>query len=118
MRQRTEAAEALQGSLLPRVLKPIPGVEMAAAHMPPTLGREVGGDFYDIYPTPDGWGIAIGDVVGKGQDAAAVTAAARHAIRVLGALERRSRPRCCAGSTRSCWPRRSAGGSSPPTRPT
>ncbi len=84
MRQRTEAAEALQGSLLPRVLRPIPGVEMAAAHMAPTLGREVGGDFYDIYSTPDGWGIAIGDVVGKGQDAASVTAAARHAIRVLG----------------------------------
>jgi serine phosphatase RsbU (regulator of sigma subunit)/PAS domain-containing protein len=83
MRQRTEAAEALQGSLLPRVLRPIPGVELAAAHMPPTLGREVGGDFYDVYPTPDGWGIAIGDVVGKDQDAAAVTAAARHAIRVL-----------------------------------
>jgi len=57
---------------------------MAAAHIPPTLGREVGGDFYDIYPTPDGWGIAIGDVVGKGQDSASVTAAARHAIRVLG----------------------------------
>jgi serine phosphatase RsbU (regulator of sigma subunit) len=84
MRQRTEAAEALQGSLLPRELKSIPGVEVAAAHMAPTLGREVGGDFYDIYSTPDGWGIAIGDVVGKGQDAAAVTAAARHAIRVLG----------------------------------
>jgi PAS domain S-box-containing protein len=84
MRQRTEVAEALQGSLLPREPKPIPGVEVAAAHLPPTLGREVGGDFYDIYPTPEGWGIAIGDVVGKGQDAAAVTAAARHAIRVLG----------------------------------
>ncbi len=83
MRQRTEAAEALQGSLLPRQPKPIPGVEIAAAHLPPTAGREVGGDFYDIYPTPDGWGIAIGDVCGKGQDAAAVTAAARHAIRVL-----------------------------------
>jgi serine phosphatase RsbU (regulator of sigma subunit)/PAS domain-containing protein len=84
MRQRTEAAEALQGSLLPRELKPVPGVDIAAAHVPPTQGREVGGDFYDVYPTPEGWGIAIGDVVGKGQDAAAVTAAARHAIRVLG----------------------------------
>ncbi len=83
MRQRTDAAEALQGSLLPREPKPIPGVELAAAHIPPTRGKEVGGDFYDIYPTPDGWGIAIGDVCGKGQDAAAVTAAARHAIRVL-----------------------------------
>ncbi len=82
MRQRTDAAEALQGSLLPRELKPVPGVEIAAAHLPATQGRAVGGDFYDIYPTPDGWGIAIGDVTGKGQDAA-VTAAARHAIRVL-----------------------------------
>ena len=87
MRHRTETAEALQGSLLPREPKPIPGVEIAAAHIPPTHGREVGGDFYDIYPTPEGWGIAIGDVVGKGQDAAAVTAAARHAIRVLAHWE-------------------------------
>jgi PAS domain S-box-containing protein len=83
MRQRHETAQALQGSLLPREIKPVPGVDIAAAHLPPTLGREVGGDFYDVYPTPDGWGIAIGDVVGKDQDAAAVTAAARHAIRVL-----------------------------------
>jgi serine phosphatase RsbU (regulator of sigma subunit) len=83
VRQRTDAAEALRGSLLPREPKPVPGVEIAAAHMPATQGRAVGGDFYDIYPTPDGWGIAIGDVTGRGQDAAAVTAAARHAIRVL-----------------------------------
>ena len=83
MRQRADAAEALQGSLLPRELKRVPGVEIAAAHIPATQGRAVGGDFYDIYQTPEGWGIAIGDVTGKGQDAAAVTAAARHAIRVL-----------------------------------
>ena len=83
MRFRADAAEALQGSLLPRELRPVPGVKIAAAHVPATQGRAVGGDFYDIYQTPDGWGIAIGDVTGKGQDAAAVTAAARHAIRVL-----------------------------------
>jgi serine phosphatase RsbU (regulator of sigma subunit) len=83
LRQRTEAADALRASLLPPVLKPIPGVEMASAHLAPTRGREVGGDFYDAYPTPGGWGIAIGDVCGKGEDAAAATAAARHAIRVL-----------------------------------
>lgn len=83
MRQRADVAEALQVSLLPRELKPVPGVEIAAAHIPATRGRAVGGDFYDIYPTPEGWGIAIGDVTGRGQDDAAVTAAARHAIRVL-----------------------------------
>lgn len=83
IQRRSEAAEALQGSLLPRELKAVPGVQIAASHLPPTMGPEVGGDFYDVYPTPAGWGIAIGDVCGKGQDAAAVTAAARHAIRVL-----------------------------------
>jgi serine phosphatase RsbU (regulator of sigma subunit) len=83
LRRRTEAAEALRASLLPPVLKPVPGVDMASAHMAPTRGREVGGDFYDAYPTPGGWGVAIGDVCGKGEDAAAATAAARHAIRVL-----------------------------------
>jgi serine phosphatase RsbU (regulator of sigma subunit)/PAS domain-containing protein len=83
LRRRTEAAEALRASLLPPVLKPVPGVEIASAHMAPTRGREVGGDFYDAYPTPGGWGVAIGDVCGQGEDAAAATAAARHAIRVL-----------------------------------
>jgi PAS domain S-box-containing protein len=83
LRQRTETADALRASLLPPVLKPVPGVEIASAHLAPTRGREVGGDFYDVYPTPGGWGIAIGDVCGKGEDAAAATAAARHAIRVL-----------------------------------
>jgi serine phosphatase RsbU (regulator of sigma subunit)/PAS domain-containing protein len=83
LRQRTEAADALRASLLPPSLRPVPGVELASAHLAPTRGREVGGDFYDAYPTPGGWGLAIGDVCGKGEDAAAATAAARHAIRVL-----------------------------------
>ena len=83
LRQRTETADALRASLLPPVLKPVPGVEIASAHLAPTRGREVGGDFYDVYPTPGGWGVAIGDVCGKGEDAAAATATARHAIRVL-----------------------------------
>jgi serine phosphatase RsbU (regulator of sigma subunit)/PAS domain-containing protein len=83
LRQRTETADALRASLLPPVLKTVPGVEIASAHLAPTRGREVGGDFYDVYPTPGGWGVAIGDVCGKGEDGAAATAAARHAIRVL-----------------------------------
>ncbi len=81
--RQTEAAEALRSSLLPPVLKSVPGVDIVAAHMAPTRGREVGGDFYDVYPTPEGWGVAIGEVCGKGEDAAAATATARHAIRVL-----------------------------------
>ncbi len=83
LHQRTETADALRASLLPPVLKSVPGVEIASAHLVPTRGREVGGDFYDVYPTPGGWGVAIGDVCGKGEDGAAATATARHAIRVL-----------------------------------
>ncbi len=83
LRSRTETAEALQASLIPPVLRAVPGVEIASAHMDPTRGRAVGGDFYDVHPTPAGWGVAIGDVCGKGEDAASVTAVARHAIRVL-----------------------------------
>jgi serine phosphatase RsbU (regulator of sigma subunit)/PAS domain-containing protein len=83
LRDRTEIAEALQSSLLPRHPRQIPGVEVAAGHLPATRARDAGGDFYDIYPARSGWGVSIGDVCGRGEDAAAVTAAARHAIRVL-----------------------------------
>jgi serine phosphatase RsbU (regulator of sigma subunit)/PAS domain-containing protein len=82
-RRRSEVADALQASLLPRQLRQIPGTEVAAAHVPATGEQEVGGDFYDVYPAAGGWGTAIGDVCGKGEDAAAVTAAARHAIRAF-----------------------------------
>jgi serine phosphatase RsbU (regulator of sigma subunit)/PAS domain-containing protein len=82
-RRRSEVADALQASLLPRQLRQIPGTEVAAAHVPASNEREVGGDFYDVYSAGEGWGTAIGDVCGKGEDAAAVTAAARHAIRAF-----------------------------------
>ena len=82
-RRRTEIADSLQASLLPRELPAIDGIEIAAAYVAATEGLDVGGDFYDVYLTPGGWGVSIGDVCGKGEDAAAVTAAARHAIRVL-----------------------------------
>jgi PAS domain S-box-containing protein len=86
-RRRSEVAEALQASLLPRVLPDVPGIELAAAYMGATEGLDVGGDFYDVYPIPGGWGLAIGDVAGKGQEAASLTAAARYAIRVIAHWE-------------------------------
>ena len=86
-RRRSEVAEALQASLLPRVLPDVPGIELAAAYLGATEGLDVGGDFYDVYRIPGGWGLAIGDVTGKGEEAAAVTAAARYAIRVVAHWE-------------------------------
>ena len=82
-RQRSQVAEALQASLLPARLPPVPGLEFAAAYIGATQFQEISGDFYDVFKAGDGWGIAVGDVCGKGQDAAAMTAAARHAIRAL-----------------------------------
>jgi serine phosphatase RsbU (regulator of sigma subunit) len=82
-RRRSEIADALQASLLPRRLPEIAGVELAADYVAATAGIEIGADFYDAYRTPVGWGLSVGDVCGKGEEAAAVTAAARHAIRVL-----------------------------------
>jgi serine phosphatase RsbU (regulator of sigma subunit) len=58
-------------------------VQVAATYLEATEDQDIGGDFHDVYRTPDGWGIAVGDVCGVGEEAAAVTAAARHAIRVL-----------------------------------
>jgi serine phosphatase RsbU (regulator of sigma subunit)/PAS domain-containing protein len=81
--RRSAISDALQASLLPRDLPPVPGVEIATVYVPSTQDLGVGGDFYDVYPGPGGWGLAIGDVCGRGEEAGAVTAMARHAIRVL-----------------------------------
>jgi serine phosphatase RsbU (regulator of sigma subunit)/PAS domain-containing protein len=82
-RRRADTVDALHASLVPRRRPEIPGVEVAAMYLIATEDPDVGGDFYDVYQTPDGWGLAVGDVCGMGEEAAAVTAAARHAIRVL-----------------------------------
>ena len=83
-RHRSAVAEALQSSLLPASLPEVPGLDLSPAYQPASEGLEVSGDFYDVFPVQGGWAITVGDVCGKGQEAAAMTAAARHAIRVLG----------------------------------
>jgi PAS domain S-box-containing protein len=83
-------AHTLQSSLLPPVLPELPGVEIAAAYRAAGEGYEVGGDFYDVFSTSeDQWYAVIGDVCGKGAEAAAVTALARYTIRAA-AVRRRS----------------------------
>ena len=81
-RRRAEVAETLQAGLLPKALPSIPGVSVAAKYLTATHGAEVGGDFYDVFRAEGGWGLILGDVCGKGEDAAAVTAAARHCARL------------------------------------
>ncbi|MBE2320060.1 SpoIIE family protein phosphatase [Solirubrobacter sp. CPCC 204708] len=85
-RAASEIARALQTSLLPPVLPEIPGAQLAAAYLPAGQGLEVGGDFYDVFSTGDGhWFLVIGDVCGKGAEAAALTALARYTLRSAAA---------------------------------
>lgn len=74
-------AATLQRSLLPSELPAVPGMQVAAYYHPASAD-EVGGDFYDLFPlTPDTWGFFLGDVCGKGADAAVVTSSARYTMR-------------------------------------
>ncbi len=80
-------AHALQRSLLPPVLPEIPGMQVAAYHHPASVD-EVGGDFYDLFPLSEGtWGFFLGDVSGKGIDAAMVTTLARHTVRAAAVYD-------------------------------
>jgi len=87
--ERSYIARTLQESLLPIELPDIPGVEAAARFRPTGEGNEVGGDFYDMFETGNrGWAVVMGDVCGKGPDAAAVTALARYTLRAAAMRER------------------------------
>src|SRR5204862_2886087 len=79
----------LQGSLLPPHLPAVPRLELAARFRPAGAGIEVGGDFYDIFEaSPDQWAITLGDVCGKGAEAAALTALTRYTIRAAAMYEK------------------------------
>jgi len=81
-------ARTLQRSLLPRRLPKIPGVEIAVRYRAAGYQNEVGGDFYDLVSIGEGdrFAAIVGDVCGKGAEAAAVTALARYTLRA-GALQ-------------------------------
>jgi PAS domain S-box-containing protein len=81
--ERSHIARTLQRSLLPRRLPEIPGIQVAALYQPAgVMQTEVGGDFYDVFDVGDGaWDVVVGDVCGKGVEAAALTGMARHTLR-------------------------------------
>lgn len=74
-------AATLQRTLIPPALEPVPGLDVAE-HYHVASSDEVGGDFYDLFPLAEGrWGFFMGDVRGKGADAAVVTSLARYTLR-------------------------------------
>jgi len=91
-KQKAEASEArardlamtLQQTLIPPNPPLIPGLEINASYRPAGTGEEVGGDFYDVFEiSQDDWAVTLGDVCGKGVDAAVVTSLVRHTIRAV-----------------------------------
>jgi serine phosphatase RsbU (regulator of sigma subunit)/anti-sigma regulatory factor (Ser/Thr protein kinase) len=77
--QELEVARLIQQNFLPKQLPELPGWRLAAFYRP---AREVGGDFYDVIPLPDGrFALVVGDVTDKGVPAALVMAATRAVLR-------------------------------------
>jgi serine phosphatase RsbU (regulator of sigma subunit) len=90
--ERSHIARTLQRTLLPRRLPEIRGLQVAAFYQPAgVMQTEVGGDFYDVFEVGDSsWSVVVGDVCGKGVEAAALTGMARHTLR--GAALRETSP--------------------------
>jgi serine phosphatase RsbU (regulator of sigma subunit) len=76
--ERDHVARTLRRSLMPAVLPVIPGLELASFFRPRGAGDEVGGDFYDAFGDRMGVWLVVGDVCGKGAEAAALTGFLRH----------------------------------------
>jgi PAS domain S-box-containing protein len=74
-------ARTLQDSLLPLTLPRIEGLDVAARYLPGGEGTVVGGDLYDLFEVEDAWAFVVGDVCGKGAEAAALTSMVRYTIR-------------------------------------
>lgn len=81
--QQHRIALTLQRSLLPPAMPRVRGIEFAVRYIPMGAGNEVGGDFYDVFEAGSAWAVAIGDVCGKGAEAAALTSMLRHTMRTL-----------------------------------
>jgi PAS domain S-box-containing protein len=77
-----DTADTLQHSLLPERMPEIPGIVIAARYRPAGERFQVGGDFYDAFQIADSrWLLVVGDVCGKGPEAATLTALARYTLR-------------------------------------
>lgn len=80
--ESSHVAKVLQASLLPASLPEIPGIELAARYVAFGAGIDVGGDFYDVYSASYGaYVLTLGDVCGRGPEAAVTTGLIRHTLR-------------------------------------
>lgn len=87
-RRLAVVARTLQETLMPPRDPRIEGLDVATAYRPAGAGDEIGGDFYDMFAVSESdWVVLIGDVAGKGVEAAVVATLARHTVRALAITE-------------------------------
>ncbi|WP_411102691.1 SpoIIE family protein phosphatase [Streptomyces sp. cmx-4-9] len=80
--QEHDLAEGLQRAMLPRRIPEVPGARIAVRYRAARMGRDIGGDWYDVIPLGEGRvGVMIGDVEGHDTDAAAVMGQLRIVLR-------------------------------------
>ncbi|OAH11047.1 SpoIIE family protein phosphatase [Streptomyces jeddahensis] len=84
--QEKDVAKSLQQAMLPRAIPPVAGADIAVRYRSAALGRDIGGDWYDVIPLPGGRvGAVIGDVQGHDAHAAAVMGQLRIVLRAYAA---------------------------------
>ena len=86
LRYRGEIAHVLSAGLRPDPAPVLPGCELRAVYRPAGADIEAGGDFYEVVDAPSGSIVVIGDIAGKGAQAAALSAVARVTLRTAGRL--------------------------------
>ncbi|MDG4819871.1 PP2C family protein-serine/threonine phosphatase [Micromonospora sp. WMMD956] len=87
-RDQAEVADTLQASLLPVEPAEVPGVQWGTAYRPAQAGLRIGGDFYGSHRLPDGGAVFfLGDVSGKGVEAAVFTGQLRQCLQALHRVE-------------------------------
>ncbi|MFF4485999.1 SpoIIE family protein phosphatase [Streptomyces sp. NPDC001544] len=84
--EEKDLAQGLQQAMLPRTIPSVPGADVAVRYRSASLGRDIGGDWYDLIPLPGGRvGAVIGDVQGHDTHAAAVMGQLRIVLRAYAA---------------------------------
>jgi sigma-B regulation protein RsbU (phosphoserine phosphatase) len=86
--ERSIIASELQQRLRPRTLPHIDGVRLAGRYRPAAEHLDIGGDFYDVFGSGNDWLISLGDVCGKGVEAAVLTDRTRQSIRTAAHFDR------------------------------
>lgn len=79
----------LEDSLRPPELPSVPGVDVAACFRAAATHLAISGDFYDVHGEGDDWLVVLGDVCGKGVEAAVLNGRARQSIRTAARFDRR-----------------------------